>query len=32
MQYDLKEFEPDIFINWFESEAKAGRMTNERFT
>ena len=32
MQYDLKEFEPDIFIRWFESEAKAGRMTNERFT
>ena len=32
MKYDLRKFDPDVFIRWFEAEAKAGRMTDERFT
>jgi len=32
MEYDLRKFDPDVFIGWFEAEAKAGRMTSERFT
>lgn len=30
MQYDLKEFEPNIFIKWFTEEVKNGRMPPER--
>ena len=30
MQYDLKEFDPDIFIKWFTEEAQNGRMPPER--
>jgi len=26
----LREFDPETFIHWFESEAKAGRMSEER--
>ncbi len=30
MDYDLKEFDPDVFIQWFITETKAGRMPEER--
>ena len=30
MQYDLKEFDSDIFIKWFMEEAQNGRMPPER--
>jgi len=26
----LREFDPETFIHWFESEAKSGRMSEER--
>jgi len=28
----LREFGPEIFIQWFETEAKAGRMSEERMS
>jgi hypothetical protein len=32
MNHEMKEYDPDIFADWFFSEMQAGRMPEERLT